>query len=231
MFKRSLARAVVLAFLLVPIGSSAGTIYNFTSGSAVISATIIDTLGGSPPTPVLLNGSPTVSVGVIGDFVDFDDSTPELVDFLVELADTGVLNLSPSVFGYVSAELNGLTIAPGVGFDGTTGVSGGPNNFTFSVPGVDVNATLTATSGSPPLPPDLAGVPISQTGLTLDGNISVGANQIELLGITLGAIPNPTLPTEILVFKGDIVFNGSVPEPGVMLLLGGALALLAVRRR
>ncbi|MDJ0787496.1 MAG: PEP-CTERM sorting domain-containing protein [Myxococcota bacterium] len=230
MFKGTLGGLIGLALLLMPLGASAGTIYNFTSGSAVVSADIVSISGS---TPVLLNGSPTVSVDLIGDFVEFDDTLGVLNDFLIQLDDTGILNLSPSVFGYVSAELNGVELAPGTGYDGSTGVSGGPSNFTLTNVGpVSVTGSLNATSGSPPLPPDIVGLPIDvMPQPDLNGSISVDGNMIELLGITLGAIANPLNPGELLVFKGDIVFNAAVPEPAIPLLLATALSALVLRRR
>lgn len=231
MLKRSLARAVVLAFLLVPVGA-AGITYDFTSGSAVISATILDLTLVNPPTPVLLNGSPTVNVALTGDTIDFDDTGSGSLDgFNITLADTGILNLAPSVFGYTSASFTGLTLAPAGGYDGVTGVSGGPNNFTFSVGPVQVSGSFSATSATPPLPPNITNLPFVAPSPTLDGSISVGGNQIDLLGITLGALVNPLNSDEVLVFKGDLTFNGSVPEPIAMVLVGSALSCLLLRRR
>jgi len=231
MFNRSLARIVILAFLLVPAGATAGTIYNFTTGSAVISATILDLTLVNPPTPVLLNGSPTVNVAVTGNTIEFDDIVGELNDFDITLDDTGSLALSPTVFGYTSASFTGLTLGPSLGYDGLTGVSGGPNNFTFSVGPVEVSGSFSATSATPPLPPDIVNLAFTAPSPTLDGSISVGGNMIQLLGITLGGLTNPLNANEVLVFKGDIVFNASVPEPVTTLLIGTALSCLLLRRR
>jgi hypothetical protein len=206
------------ALLWVPVSVSATPIvYNFTSGQVTASASIIS---GSTITPIQLNGSPSVTVGLTGTSVTFDTAVSPgnaLPAFSFVTSATGTLNLSPAVGTVTTVSLSALSVGPGTGYASSV-VGSGPYNF---------NAGPITSSGTISLNGGAFNAFTANTP-TATGQVNLGVNELDLNGITLWQ--RNLGGGQFLVIKGDFVFHG-VPEPGLAVLIVCAGAVLAASRR
>jgi hypothetical protein len=217
-------RMLVVA-ALVGVGAAAHATpvtYNFTSGSATLTATI--------------SGGATVGAGTIplnGVQVTFDTGPPaSLPSFLFTAGPTGALPLG-GIFSGVSVTLASLSIAPGAGYTSTaTGPSPNPGTYNYTASNVAVNG-VASLSGLVVTGPTAFGTnnPFLAGQVTLDGGGSLALNGITLGTLTLPPIPSIGYPGGIATLKADVLFTGIVPEPGTVLLLGAGLAGIAAARR
>lgn len=205
---------VLVLGLLVPIAaSSTPATYTFTGGSVDVTGTV----GAS--TLFTETGIP-----LTGDFVIFDDAVPSVDDLSFTGGPSGLITLSSAYGGFDGFTLDAFTVLPGTGF-GTIAASGGPTTFAVTVGPVDVTATATPFVGAVAGPT----IPFAGTTAAISGTIDIGAGTLALTGVTLlvvGGIPGEPVP---LIVKGDFLFTGMVPEPGLALML--AVAAVAVARK
>ena len=220
----SLARSI--AVLLVVGAASAAhatpVTYNFTSGSATLTATVI--------------GFGTIGVGTIaltGTQVTFDTGPPaKLTSFLFTAGPAGPLPLS-GIFSGVSVTLASLSIAPGGGYSSTaTGPSPLPGTYVYNASNIAVNGVASlsglATTGPTPFGTNN---PFLSGQVVITGGGTLGLNGITLGTLAIPAIPSIFFPGGTATLKADVLFTGIVPEPGTALLLATGLAGLVASRR
>jgi hypothetical protein len=210
--------------LLLPVGASALSVtYGLTSGTLTVTATLF------PSTTILLNSSPSASVALTGTSFTFDAALVPLVGtgnavlaFQFVTAPSGPFTLTPTLAGVTTISFGALTVTADVGF--TSVVSGSNPTYTYSMGPILVTGSATTNLGGPN--------PLSVSTPSANGSITVGTNLIQVLGITIGAVPTAA---GLLLLKGDFVFHGStvsVPEPGTAaLLMAGAIAIVGARLR
>lgn len=209
--------AAAIAFAL-PV-QAAPVLYQYTSGSATVTAT---------------SGTSTLGVATLtlnGVFADFDSATGMLTDFQFTTTPNQWIVLNTVYGGYDQVWVNSASVVPGTGFQtlATTQIS--PGHWNVSVMPVDVNAVWTgrnsqtnATAGP---------FPLTYTNATpLSATIDAISGTFTLQGITLGVIPvpgeSPVTVSAVMTFQGAT----PVPEPaafGVVALAGLALAFARSR--
>jgi hypothetical protein len=221
-FGRGLAIAAALLLFALP-ASAVPVVYNFSSGSATITA--VTSVNGTSivgPTIVSLDGS----------FIEFDDVTISVVDLLFSFAPTGLISMANSYGGFDQFTIDAASILPGAGFATVFGAQTAPGVFDFAAFPLDIDGTYTAshTSGTPG--PQTADVPFADNSV-INGTINLGTMTLTLDGITLAVLPGAAFgETEDLIVKADITFSGLVPEPGTASLLAlGLVGISAQRRR
>lgn len=212
-------RAAILAAALgfaLP-AQAASVLYQYTNGSATVTATsVLTTLGIATFT---LNGV----------FAEFDSDTGMLTDFQFTTTPNQWISLSTVYGGYDQVWVNSASVVPGVGYHTLSATQISPGHWNVSVMPVDVNAVWTgrnsqtlATAGP---------FPLTYTNATpLNATIDTLAGTFTLQGITLGVIPvpneNPVTVSAVLTFQGAT----PVPEPMAFGLLALATVGLAFAR-
>lgn len=222
-FSGFLASAFSAALLLASGTAQASPItYNFTGGSATLTATVI--------------GFGTIAVGTVpltGTQVTFDTGPPAgLTSFLFTAGPAGPLPLS-GIFSGVNVTLASLSIAPGGGYASTaTGPSPNPGTYNYTASNIAVNG-VASLSGLVNTGPTAFGTsnPFLAGQVTVGGLGTLGLNGITLGTLALPAIPSIFFPGGTATLKADVLFTGIVPEPGTVLLLSAGLAGLACTRR
>jgi hypothetical protein len=212
-----------VALLTVASHAQAAPVYyQFTSGSAEITATT----GATTLTPV-----PAV-LTLDGMFAEFDELVPALTDFSFTTAPNQPIFLSAPYGGYDEIVVNSAAMTPGVGYYHASATDNGGGSYSVTVLPVHVSGIYSAMfSGGPP-PAPVSNVPIMYDNASpLLATINVITGTFTLEGITLAVIPLPGEPSPLVV-KADLTFQGMVPvpEPGVSILIGLGLAGLIVRR-
>lgn len=220
----SLARSIAV-LLVVGAASAAHAIpvtYNFTSGSATLTATVA--------------GFGTIAVGTIpltGTQVTFDTGPPaKLNSFLFTAGPAGPLPMS-GVFSGVSVTLASLSIAPGGGYSSTaTGPSPNPGTYIYNASNIAVNG-VASLSGLVTTGPTAFGTnnPFLSGQVVVAGGGTLGLNGITLGTLAIPPIPSIFFPGGTATLKADVLFTGIVPEPGTALLLASGLAGLVASRR
>jgi hypothetical protein len=216
----SVARSIAI-LLVVGAASSAQAaplVYNFTSGTARVTATYgALTIASST---IVLNGTQ----------VTFDTSPASLTSFQFT-APTTVIPLL-SILSGTSLTLSGLSVVPGAGYSNlsVTGPFAPPTTYNYTVGPVAATGTAAFTGAITAGPSAF-----SQTNAALSGQIRLGGGgELALNGITLGVMTLPAagiFPGGNVTLKADVIFNGIVPEPGTAMLMGLGIAGLAARRR
>lgn len=218
------ARSLAIAGVLCAAGSAAAApiTYNFTGGSATLSATVA--------------GFGTIGIGSVpltGTQVTFDTGPPAgLTSFLFTAGPVGPLPLA-GIFSGVSVTLASLSIAPGGGYSSTaTGPSPNPGTYNYTASNVAVSG-VASLSGLVTTGPTAFGTnnPFLAGQVTVTGTGNLALNGITLGTLTLPAIPAIFYPGGTATLKADVLFTGIVPEPGTGLLLAAGLAGLAASRR
>lgn len=210
-------------FLWLPLSATATPVtYNFTAGQITVTATLLPTLG--PPQTILLNGQPSVTVGLTGTSVTFDTAVVPgnaLPAFSLVTSPAGPLTLTPALGLISTVSFTALTIVPGTLYSSSVV---GTNPYNFNAGPILVSGSITTNLGGP------AAFSITTPTATGQVNLSVNnsINTLDLNGISIWSGTIAGLGT--LLVKGDVQFNG-VPEPGLAVLMAGVAALLAARTR
>jgi hypothetical protein len=213
--------------------------YNFTSGSVDIFATITG-VGG--------NVLDEQDIPLNGQYIEFDDMTPELLDIVLTLAGPVNLSLTQAFNGFDTVTIHSASLQPCapctadnlaiVNFDGSmvTVLNVNVANFAYTAKHLQVAANISASNSAGPPPAPLVNAPFMTWNPTAAGTITLNAttNQLIMSGITIATIQDATNANRFLSIKGDFTFEGNpaAPEPGSAVLLGvGLLGLLAAGRR
>ena len=214
--------AVLLAVGVASAAHATPVTYNFTGGSATLSATVV--------------GFGTIAVGTIaltGTQVTFDTGPPaKLNSFLFTAGPAGPLPMS-GVFSGVSVTLASLSIAPGGGYSSTaSGPSPNPGTYNYNASTIAVSG-VASLSGLVTAGPTAFGTnnPFLSGQVVVAGGGTLGLNGITLGTLAIPAIPSIFFPGGTATIKADVLFTGIVPEPGTALLLATGLAGLVASRR
>jgi len=210
-------------FLWLPLSAAATPVlYNFTTGQITVTATLIPTVG--PVQTILLNGLPSVTVGLTGTSVTFDTAVVPgnaLPAFSLVTSPAGPLTLTPALGPITTVSFTALTIVPGTLYSSSVV---GANPYNFNAGPILVSGSVTTNLGGP------TAFNVSTPSATGQVNLSVngGINTLDLNGISLYSSTIAGLGT--LLVKGDVLFRG-VPEPGLAVLMAGVAAVLVARTR
>lgn len=213
----------VLLLGLPGVARSTPVTYFNTGGTVTISITT------GAETLLVVPGVPLTGVSMT-----FDDTTPELIDVLLTIANVGPAILSRHYEGYDVVVIHNANLAIAGGYDGTgvTVLNAAVANYAYTVGPLTVSANWSAVNslGAPPAPRTSINIfsTMASGGITLN---AVTAN-FTATGITIFTF-DPLNRTEAfpLVVKGDFVFRGVVPEPGTAILFGASLlGLMAAGR-
>lgn len=202
---------LAVACAVLPVAAAAAPVqYDFTSGSASVTATILD-----------FGDVASVALPLSGTFVTFDEAVPELTDFEFAVTSSSIMLTSPFQ-GYDEIVLAAtLTPAPGYVNHGTTG----PNPYSFDVGPVVVTGSLHAYDHDG-IEADLD-IPLFQLeNDPLTGTVDIAMGMLTLEGVTFAILD---VDGGQLQITGDIVFEGvAVSEPTANLLLAAGLGGLLV---
>ena len=222
-WKGTCGLALVAALGIAPASIAAPITYFFQTGSVDLTFTTASTALGSG------------TIDLDGTFVDFDEPpvSPELTGFEFTATAQGPVMLNVAYAGYDTFTVDSLTVQPGPSYNTFFGF--GSNPYTVTVGPINVIATATISDSNNVLNTITASFNFLTPSLTATVTINNAVNVVqtlELVGLTLGEIGPFFGATNTLVIKGDILFQGQVPEPSTAVLLGvGMTLLVAVARR
>lgn len=199
---------------MLTAGVSEAFTYTFQSGSVTLTASI----SGNPLIAPITRPLTGVQVTV-------DEGTLSLTSFDFSIGSTGSIAFLFAVGSYTSLNIDFASITASGGTL-TLVDPGPPKEYSYAIGPVTVSGQIDAVGV-----PIINNSPFGFLNPTASGTIFInpGGGNLELDGITIGAI-QPLGAPEPIVIKGDFVFTG-VPEPGTALLLGAGLAGLGVVRR
>jgi hypothetical protein len=164
--------------------------------------------------------------GNLDGFVQFDPSTAQPLDFLLQSTD--LLILAPALPGAYGAFDLDITITPGAGFGSS---ATGSNPYTIDIGPLDIGFSGVAFDPTAPVtvaPLAFSGVvsidDLPITAFLTDGAVELKINAIHVVDVVWG-----TLAFRIII---DVNFFGTaVPEASVAGLLALGLGALALRAR
>jgi hypothetical protein len=221
-----MSKVIVCLVWLLLVASpaiAAPVTYNFTSGTATVTATT------DPGGATVLS---TTVLPLDGVFVDFDAGTIDLTDLLITIPTTGVISLATPYGGYDQIVIESATISPGVGFGTLLGQDDGGGNYSFLVGPMDIDGVYSASDSTLVNPPAMnMPVPFTDNSL-ISGSINIDTGTLTLSGITLTTLSGAAFgETDDLSIKADIVFVGVVPEPSAATLFGLGVVVIGCTRR
>jgi len=208
------------AVVLFAVSAQATPItYTFTSGQVTITATV----GGNPV-------AGPVTVPLTGTSVRVDEGMLKLNRIDLAIGTTGAIAVAPPYLGFTSVNIDFATLTA---INGTLSLfdAGPPAGYNYSIGPVTVAGQLDAVNVIPAN--SLMNQPFGFANPSASGTLYVDTNvALALDGITIGSIdPDGPGGAPPLVLKGDFTFEGTVPEPGTVVLVGLGLAAVAARRR
>jgi hypothetical protein len=212
--------AAVASTLLICLCATTSTavVYNWTSGTVQLRATLAGT------TTSVLEGPVPVEVVLGGSFVDFDPilgPNGSVVGMQLIPASSFQLNLDETVVGYDMIEVSGASLDHALGAIGAVSALGSFNIDTV------MSGTIEGIGGPPPA------TFVSSTTSGASGTLGISGDTLTLglFGVNLAQFQSLTNPADIIEVKADFSFVGGVPEPGTAVLLGLGLLGLSARGR
>ena len=237
--RREAILACVSTFWIASGVQASPVTYNFTTGSVDIFATITGVSG---------NVLDEQDIPLTGQYIEFDDMVPELLDIVLTMGSEGPFTLTQAFNGYDTITIHSAALQPCspctadnsaiVNFDGSmvSVLNAAVANFSYVAKHLQVVANISASNSAGPPPPPLVNAPFMTWNPTAAGTITLNTttNQLIMSGITIATIQDALNANKVLSIKGDFTFEGNpaAPEPGSAILLGvGLLGLLAAGRR
>lgn len=211
--------AVASIFLICLCATtSSAVVYNFTSGTVQLRATLAGT------TTSVLEGTVPVEVMLGGSFVDFDPllgADGSIVGLQLIPSSSFGLDLDQTLVGFDMIQVTGAMLDHAVGATGAVSPAG-----SFALDTV-MSGTITGIGG-PPL-----ATFVSSTTSDAVGSVGISGDTLTLglFGVNLAQFQSLTNPSDIIEVKADFSFTGVVPEPGTAVLLGLGLLGLSARGR
>jgi len=173
------------------------------------------------------------TIGLDGVFVTFDTALGELIDFSITAPLSAAIPMVQAWGGFDTFVVESASIVPGGTYSSIFSSMIGPTNYSFLAGPVDVAGVYGAFNAGGPPPAPVSGVPVPFAGSSfLNGTIDTDTLVLELLGITLAAIPGASFgESDDLLVKADIMWTGVIPEPSTVVLMGLGLISMASARR